>query len=129
MAEFLLRDAALLRGRKVNLRELVPPVPGPASIDDGTAVGVVAHRLALGLDAGIERGRPGIADDVDRRRGIRAREHGPDQLLQVGYVDVLIDDDNIAAAVGPDVAHRGDMTGLLGVAGIALRDGNAEEKP
>src|SRR5437773_8837004 len=78
-----LDDAALLRRGHVHLGKLVAPMPGPAGIDDRPAVGVVAGRLALRLDARVERGRPGIADDVDRGRRIGAREHGPDQLFEL----------------------------------------------
>src|SRR5262249_29140309 len=88
------------------------------------AVGEVADRLALGLDARIERGRPGVADNVDRARGVRARKHGPDQLFEIGHVDVVVDHDHIAPAIGADVAHGRDMAGLLGMTGIALVDGD-----
>src|SRR5262249_16738972 len=77
VAELRLRHAALFRRGHVHLGEFIAPVPGPAGIDDRPAVGEVADRLALGLDARIERGRPGVADNVDRARGVRARKHGP----------------------------------------------------
>ena len=82
MAEFLHAPARLLlRGRGVDLRELVAPVERPAGVDDGAAVGEIAYRLALGLDARIERRRPGLADDLDRGRGVRTREQRPHHLL------------------------------------------------
>src|SRR5262249_12479214 len=60
----------LLRRRRIHLGKPVAPVPGAAGVDDGAAVGEVAGRLALGLDARIERGRPRVVDDVDRGRRI-----------------------------------------------------------
>src|SRR5947209_19438197 len=109
MAEFFLRETALLRRGDIDLGEPVAPMPGPAGIYYRPAVGVVTDRLALGLDAWVERGRPGIADDVDRGRGIRPRQHGPDQLLQVRYIDILVDHHHVAPAISADVAHRRDM--------------------
>src|SRR5262245_59855102 len=129
VAELLPRHAALFRRGHVHLGEFVAPVPGPAGIDDRPAVGGVADRLALGFDARIERGRPGVADDVDRGGGVRAREHGPDQLFEIGHIDVVVDHDHVAAAIGADVAHGRDMAGLLGMAGIALVDGDGEQEP
>src|SRR3954467_11569790 len=129
MAEPLLREPALLRAGRAHLRELVAPVPGAAGVDDRPAVGEVAGRLALRLDAGIERRRPGVADDVDRGGGVRAREQGPYQLLEIGDVDVVVDHDHVSPAIGTDMAHGGDMAGLLGMAGIALVDRDREQEP
>src|SRR5262245_7067593 len=129
MPELLLRDAALLRRRHVNFREFVAPMPGPAGIDDRAAVGVVAGRLALGLDTRVEGGRPGVAYDVDRSRGVGAGEHRPRQLFQVGYVDVVVDHDDVAPAISADVAHGRHVAHLLAMAGIALTDGHREQEP
>src|ERR1700692_4611784 len=129
MPEFLQPDAPFLGRRHVDRRELIAPVPRPTGVDDGAAVGVIAGRLALGLDARIERRRPGVADDVDRGGGIRARDQRPDHLFQVRDVDVFVDHDHIAPAIGADVALRGDVAGLLAVARIALVHRDAEEQP
>src|SRR3954469_19850050 len=129
MAEPLLRDPALLGAGRAHLRELVAPVPGAAGVDDRSAVGEVTGRLALGLDARIERRRPGVADDVDRGGRVRAREQGPHQLLEIGDVDVVVDHDHVSPAIGTDMAHGGDMAGLLGMAGIALVDRDREQQP
>src|ERR1700689_4226719 len=51
--EFLKRDAPPFRRRQVHRRELVAPMVRPAGVDHGAAVGVIAGRLALGLDARI----------------------------------------------------------------------------
>src|SRR5512132_806913 len=91
VAEPLLRDPALLRAGLAHLGELVAPMPGTAGVDDRPAVGEVAGRLALRLDARIERRRPGVTDDVDRGGGVRTREHGPDELFEIGDVDVVVD--------------------------------------
>src|SRR5271166_1161248 len=50
VAESFLRQAMLLWCRYVHPGEVLAPMPGPAGVDDGAAVGVVADRLALGLD-------------------------------------------------------------------------------
>src|SRR3979411_2501514 len=107
MAELLLRDPAFLCGGSAHLGELVAPMPGTAGLDARPAVGEGAGRLALRLDARIERRRPGVADDVDRGGGVRAREHGPDKLFEIGDVDVVVDHDHVTPAIGADVAHGG----------------------
>src|SRR5579864_2415747 len=129
MPELLQRNAALVRRRGIDRGEFVAPVPRPAGVDDGAAIGVIAHRLAFRLDARIQWRRPGIADDVDRGCRIGPRDQCPDHLLEIRDVDIVVDHDRVAAAIGSDVAHGGDMAGLPGVAGIALLDGNDEQKP
>jgi hypothetical protein len=57
----LLQRLAALGSRHVHRRKSIAPMPGPAGVDHGEAVGVVAGGLALGLDARIERRRPGAA--------------------------------------------------------------------
>src|ERR1019366_8566846 len=49
VAELLQRDVSLLLRWGVDRREPVAPVPRPAGVDDGAAVGVVTRRLALRL--------------------------------------------------------------------------------
>src|SRR5579864_8089207 len=129
MPELLQRNAALVRRRGIDRGEFVAPVPRPAGVDDGAAIRVIAHRLAFRLDARIQWRRPGIADDVDRGCRIGPRDQCPDHLLEIRDVDIVVDHDRVAAAIGSDVAHRGDMAGLPGVAGIALLDGNHEQEP
>src|SRR6202043_3446881 len=48
---------------------------------------------------------------------------------QVRDVDVFVDHDHIAPAIGADVALRGDVAGLFAVAGIALLHRDGEEQP
>src|ERR1700694_5641965 len=106
--EPLPRQPRGLRRGSVDLGEFVAPVPRPAGVDDRPAVGEVALGLALRLDAWIERGAPGIVDDVDGGGGIGTRQHRPDQLLQVGYVDVVIGYDDVATRIGAGMAHGRD---------------------
>src|SRR3981189_14343 len=63
--ESLPRQAGGFGGGGVDLGKLVAPVPGPAGVDDGAAVGEIALGLALGLDARVERRAPGVVGDVD----------------------------------------------------------------
>src|SRR5437764_14357502 len=74
VAEFRQRELAFLSGGGIHGRELVAPMEGPASIDHSPAVGVVAGRLALGLDARVERRRPGVANDLNRGCRVRRGE-------------------------------------------------------
>ena len=54
---------------------------------------------------------------------------GPDHLVHVGRVDVVVERDRPAVGVGAGVASRGDQAGLLGVAAIHLLDGDSEPQP
>src|SRR5262249_54244467 len=45
------------------------------------------------VQAGIEIGAPGLAQDVDRLRRTRTRRHGPEHLVDIGRIDVVVDDD------------------------------------
>src|SRR3974390_3125179 len=55
MPESFLRQAALFGCRHVHHGKFIAPMPGPAGIDHGAAVGVVARRLALRPDPRIKR--------------------------------------------------------------------------
>ncbi len=129
IAEALPREPRGLGRRCIDLGKLVAPVPRAASVDDGAAIGEVALRLALGLDARVERRRPSIMDDVDRGRGIGSGEHRPDQLLEVRHIDVVVGDDHVATCIGTRVAHGGDVSRLDGVPRVALLDRDAEQQP
>ncbi len=85
--------------------------------------------LVVGVDGGVERARPRAVDDVERRFGVRAREDRPHDVVQVGDVDVLVHDDDHAAEIRADAAHRRDVRGLPRVAGIALLDRDRDEQP
>src|SRR6188474_1474295 len=43
------------------------------------------------VQAGIEICAPGLAQDVDRLRRPRTRRHGPEHLVDIGRIDVLVD--------------------------------------
>ena len=59
---------------------------------------------------------------------IGARAHGPDHVVEIVGIDIVIDDDDVAAEIGAGAALGGDEAGLLGVAGIALLDRYGGEK-
>src|SRR5262245_28865858 len=59
-------------------------------------VAVVAHR--------VERRAPAAVDDVDLVARVAARAHGPDHVVEVGGIDVLVDDDGPAVAIGAGMA-------------------------
>src|SRR6516225_6822061 len=105
VAVFLQRNIAFFGRRRIDGRKFVPPVPGSAGVDHGTAVGIVACRLGRRLDPRIERRRPGIVNNIDRSGRIGAGNQRPDDLLQVRHVDIIVDNDGITAAIGTDVTH------------------------
>ncbi len=60
--------------------------------------------------------------------GIRPRAHGPEHVVHVVGVDVVIDDDDVAAQIGAGAALGGDHAGLFGVSGVALLDRHRREE-
>ena len=80
---------------------------------------------------GIEIGRPGGAQYIDVGGGIRARGHRPQHLVNVGRIDVLINDNDVLGVVGARRNLGGQRSGLGGVPGITLlnRNGGGPEPP
>src|SRR5574341_2666848 len=66
-------------------------------------------------------------NEIDGSGRIRARYYGPDHLFQVGYIDIIVYDDHVFPGVGADMALRGDMAALSGMAGVTLLDGDAPQ--
>src|SRR5207247_6170525 len=116
----------LRRGRrKLRERELVQPLPRPCRVDDRAR----AEALLVRMDARIERARPRARDDVDRFGRLAARAHGPEDLLEVHDVDIVVDDDRVAAEVRAGVHARGGVADLARVARVALLDRDRVEEP
>src|SRR5205823_6648039 len=106
-------------------REPVAPLPGAGRVDDEPAV----EALLPGLDGRVEWAAPGAVDDVQAPLRIGARADRPDHLVQVGDVDVIVDDHRDAAEVSTAPALAGNVPGLACVAGVALLDGDHVEEP
>src|SRR5205823_7602991 len=106
-------------------REPVAPLPGAGRVDDEPAV----EALLPGLDGRVEWAAPGAVDEVQAPLRIGPRADRPDDLVQVGDVDVVVDDHRDAAEIGAAAALAGDVPGLARVARVALLDGNHVEQP
>src|SRR5712692_232737 len=124
VAVFLDDLAAQITGGAAHLRVLVFPGDGAHGVEDGAAVGVVLRVALVGRHARVERRAPAAVDELDVARGIDARLHGPQHLLEVAGVDVLVHDDDVAAVASAGGAGQHGHAGLLGVAGVALPDGD-----
>ncbi len=59
---------------------------------------------------------------------VGARQHRPEELVEIGHVDIVIDDDDIFAGIGRGAALRGDMARLNRMAGVALLDRDAVQE-
>ncbi len=111
-----------LCARRIAGRKLVAPMVWLASIYDGDGMGHVAGGAALGRQAGVGGRIPGAFDELDRFLGVGAGEHRPQQVLEIGDVDILIDHDDVFRRVGGGAALRGDVAGLHRMTGIFLPD-------
>src|SRR4030081_735331 len=121
----LARNPLLFGRRSDRGRKLLLPLPWTRRVDDEAAV----KTLLAGLNRRIERSAPRAMDDVQAALGIRARAHGPHDLVQVGDVDVLVDDDGDAAEIGARTALASDVARLTRVARVALLDRHHVEQP
>ena len=124
---FFLGPPTELRRRAVDDRELIAPFPGTGGINDGAGIHHLPGLLVLGRNARVERRGPGARDDVDAGGRIGTSRNGPHQLFEIGHVNIVIHNDDVAAGIGPDVAHGRDVTRLPGVAGIELLDGDSDQ--
>src|SRR5206468_580311 len=104
--------------RLLRAREAVAPLERPRRVDDRAG----AEALPVRVDAWVERAAPRARDDVDRLGGLAARADRPHDEFQVHRVDVVVDDDRVAAEVRPGVDARGRMPDLAGVPRVALLD-------
>ncbi len=68
------------------------------------------------MNDGIERPAPAAAEDVDVLLRFAAGRHGPDHVVGVRRIDIIVDDHHETAEIGAGVALRCDHRGLLGMA-------------
>src|SRR5438132_11191322 len=125
VAEPLLRLALDLGARGVDRREVRLPLPRPGRVDDRPR----AVALAVLRDARVERTAPRAFDDVDGLHRVGPRAHGPDDVVEVHHVDVVVDDDDVAAEVRARVPGRGEVSHLAGMPRVALLDAHGVEEP
>src|SRR5712692_8114555 len=69
------------------LRETIAPLVGAGRVDYRARVDAPLVRM----DRRVERTAPAAADDVDVALRVDARTHGPQHVLRVGDVDVVVD--------------------------------------
>src|SRR5678816_641638 len=74
------------------------------------------------LNARIERSAPAAAENFDGLHRIGTAGQGPEHVKRVGRVDVLIDDDHVAAEICAGVDLGGDQHRLARMAWVALLD-------
>src|SRR5690349_9690694 len=96
------------------------PVPGPASVDDGAAVPAAFTLLFGGRDHWIQRVTPAMPQNIDVRRWIGARADGPDDILTIRRVDIIVDYDGIAVHQPARLALHRNSCRLCRVAGVLL---------
>ena len=125
MAKLVSRAPRLYRARRIDLGKFVTPMERPAGVNQGARIGDGGIGALFRRQPRVGRRCPGAVDDLDRGRGIRPGQDRPPQLLQIRNVDVVIDHHHIPVGVVGGAALQGDMAGLLGVARIALLDGDA----
>src|SRR5436305_5240024 len=107
----------------VDRRELVAPLVGPGGVDDRSRIETFVF---LG-NSRIEGSAPAAANDVDVFR-FRAGGDGPDDVIGIVDVDVIIYDNDVSAQISTGPALACDEGCLLGVTGIALIDFDDGEK-
>src|SRR6516165_283031 len=67
-------------------------------------------------------------DNVDLIAWIATRAHGPNDVVYVGRVDVIVHDDGPAIAISPSVAMRCHHASLFGVSAVELLDGHRQHE-
>src|SRR5712671_2575701 len=106
-------------------RECVFSRPGPAGVDDDARIAAII----LAIDHRVEHRAPAAAQDFQILPRIEARAHGPYHLVDIGGIDVVIDDHDEAIGIGAGMALRSNQSRLLGMTAIELLDRDGEPKP
>src|SRR5438552_8597429 len=106
--------------------KLALPLIGPARFDHRARI---QQYLRVRMNHRIEGARPAAALDVDAGFRIAARGKGPDDIVDTGRIDIIVDDDGEAILIAAGKALRSDHTGLLDVTRVALLDGDNGKLP
>src|SRR5919201_3286199 len=123
-APALVRAALRFRSRQLRNGEPVTPLPGPRRVDDRAR----AEALLVRMHARIEGTAPRARDDVDRLGRFAPRADGPEHLLEVHDVDVVVYDDRVAPEVRAGVHARRGVSDLPRVSGVPLADRDRVEQ-
>ena len=108
-----------LRTRLRNLWKFFSPFVRAARFYDRARV---QPHLGIGMNHRIEGARPAAALDVDPAFRIAASRKRPDNIIDAGRIDIVVDDDGKAILIPSGKTLRRDQAGLLGMAWIALFD-------
>jgi|SRR5689334_14977345 len=108
-----------LRTRLGNFWKFVPPFIRAARFDDCARV---QPYLGIGMNHRIEGAGPAAALDIDAAFGIAASRKRPDDIIDAGRIDIVVDDDGKAILIPSGKTLRRDQAGLLGMPWIALFD-------
>src|SRR5437870_2285660 len=119
-AEFLDDSGLELRTCAGNFGELIHPFIGTTRVNDPSRLKAALARRNDRID-GIA---PTAPHDVDIFYRISSRAEGPEKLVAIPDVDVIVDDDDIARQQRRRPALRGDHRGLLCMARVTLLDRN-----
>ena len=84
--------------------EFIAPFPRPHRFDNHPRI----MTLLSGRYDRIEWSTPSAPQNIDRRRGVGTRRHRPKHFIDIGDIDVLVNDDNVASQIGAGVALAGD---------------------
>src|SRR6185369_11925011 len=100
-AGVLLQDIFLqLPARAGDRRKVLDPFERPAGVDQRAR----AEAFFRARDDRVERAAPAASHDVDRLLRIDARTDRPEHVVDVGNIDVVVDDDGVAAEIGAGLA-------------------------
>src|SRR5712692_312369 len=116
---------ARLIGDLADIGKLIAPFIGAYSLNDHAGV----MPFLTWRNNRIERPAPGSAQNVHMCRRVSSSAHRPHDFVQIGDVDVFINNHNIPAQISASVALAGDQSGLLGMAGITLLNRYDDHEP
>ncbi len=71
---------------------------------------------------GVQRAAPAPADDFRRIDRVRTAAHGPENIVDIIDIDIVVRDDDVAAEMGGALALTGDKCSLARMTGVALLD-------
>src|SRR3990172_13146959 len=115
-----------LRAGGDHLRDTPPPLVGAGGVNDHPRCRGIA--LLLGRDHRIQRGGEALPQDLDVPVGVHPGAHGPQDLVHIRHIDVLVHHHGESGQGRGGGDLGGHPRRLLGVAGIALPDGGNDEE-
>src|SRR5262245_52765740 len=128
VAPFGFDDLTLLRAENITFRKLIAPGEWPASIDQHTTDSQVAGLPPSRRKPRIEIRGPGVANNIDRSRRVDSRTHRPQDLVEIGRIDVLIHSDIVSLHVAlAEAGGRNER--LLGMPGVTLAQSDDRDEP